>query len=486
MLVNPTFLLCSVLACLSLPLQAGQKLLVVGDSLTKEYEAEFPALFPSNPPAWEARNWAEVLQGRRSSHFDLGSWSTYGDLRLTGHEFNWAKPGATAREYRNFLRQDAAAEEEIATGAAAALWPFFPSWRADLQGHAANAQKVVVFFGGNDLASGNTDPEANPTVGGSVKRVTYQRIYEGTHGEGSNPDLLRNAIRKNIRSIVEWFRNPVSNGGTARFSGPMVLCAVPHVGCTPKIQSETGTNATKTAVLTQMIERLNSELAAFAATWDVAFADTYSVTKRVLDPAPYEIGGVRFFKQADADCRPRYLFSGDGFHPNTAAHAEMAQIIAQTFLNAYPQLAGAYQPITDRQILTQVLGIPADTGFKEWLTENNVATAKQGPFDDPDADGLPNVLEYALAARNPALRDAVSPLEVRFVSGKMRVSWRPRFSENAYTSLTLEASAGMTGGSWTAVPSGQLAAQTDGSMLAELPIGSATRRFVRLRATVIP
>ena len=76
-------------------LRAGEKVLVTGDSLTKEYRSEFPALYPSNPAAWEARNWIEILDARRHDHFDLGSWSVYPDLRLTGHEFNWAKPGGT-------------------------------------------------------------------------------------------------------------------------------------------------------------------------------------------------------------------------------------------------------------------------------------------------------------------------------------------------------------------------------------------------------
>lgn len=39
----------------------ARQCLVIGDSLTKEYEAEFPGLFPTNPASWQALSWIEIL-----------------------------------------------------------------------------------------------------------------------------------------------------------------------------------------------------------------------------------------------------------------------------------------------------------------------------------------------------------------------------------------------------------------------------------------
>lgn len=40
---------------------SAEKIVVIGDSLSKEYAIEFPALNPGNPAAWGERNWLELL-----------------------------------------------------------------------------------------------------------------------------------------------------------------------------------------------------------------------------------------------------------------------------------------------------------------------------------------------------------------------------------------------------------------------------------------
>ena len=59
---------------------AGENVLVIGDSLSKEYEAEFKGLYPDHPDAWDARNWNEILDARRNAQFDLGSWGVFADF----------------------------------------------------------------------------------------------------------------------------------------------------------------------------------------------------------------------------------------------------------------------------------------------------------------------------------------------------------------------------------------------------------------------
>ncbi len=464
---------------------SGEKVLVVGDSLTKEYRSEFVVLYPDRPAAWEARNWIELMDARRNDHFDLGSWQVFPDWRLTGHEFNWAKPGGTAREFRNFLRQDPAAEAETKTSSAGEFaWVFYPTWRNTFTGKVGQAEKVVIFFGGNDLALGNSDPVANPDYNGSPKQVDYESIYAGTFGDASDPDRLRTSIRSNVKSVIQWFRNPKTNGNPPRYSGPMVLCAVPHVGATPKLQREAGKDPARTAVLTQMIETLNLELKDFAESMDVVFADIYPVTKRVLDPAPFEIGGVTFFKEADDDCRPRYLFSGDGFHPNTALQAKVAQVVTGAFLRGYPGRWPDLQPLTDREIITGVLGMAADTGFREWLAAEGVPADRRGPLDDPDGDGIVNLLEYALANRRPAAQDDAAPVVVVRSADGVQAVWRPRFADNAYLRLIPEVSTDFR--EWRPVDAGSITAGGDGSLAVIIPQAPGGGAFFRLRAGVIP
>lgn len=468
----------------------GDKVLVVGDSLTKEYRSEFVVLYPTSPAAWDARNWIELLDARRNQQFDLGSWSVFSDLRLTGHEFNWSKPGGTVREFRNFLRQTADAEAEIkATSGGTAIWELFPDWRATFTNSTGEAQKVVLFFGGNDLALGNSDPVANPSVNGKRRQVDYETIYAGNLGAASDPEILKASIRSNLKSVIQWFRDPrTSNNGEAlppRFSGPMILCAVPHVGCTPKLQRDAGTDPARTAVLTEMIEGLNRELQEFAVSRDVGFANVYAVTKAILDPAPFQIGGVIFRKESDEDCGPRYLFSGDGFHPNTAVHAKVAQVVADAFLEKYPGMAPDLKRLSDREIITEVLGLPGDTGYVEWMTEAGVPVSLRGPLSDPDKDGVPNAMEYALAGRAPDKADPEAPFEVSLEpnpggEGKViAATWQPRFAGNAYCDIVPQTSVGMQ--SWQPVPPGSIQTLADGKRRVQLaPAGKSW--FFRLSA----
>ncbi len=472
---------------------AGEHVLVIGDSLSKEYQSEFVALYPDNPAAWTARNWNEILDARRNDKFDLGSWAVYPDVRLTGHEFNWSKPGGTAREFRNFLRQDSAAEAEIkASSAGPAAWLLFPSWRSTFTTSTEQVEKVVIFFGGNDLALGNSDPVANPDYNGSPRQIDYESIYAGTFGNASDPDLLRTSIRSNIKSIIEWFRNPrtYSDGSPRppRFPGPMVLCAVPHVGCTPKVQAEAGTDPARTAVLTQMIELLNAEIRDFAQSKNVAFANVYPITRRIMDPAPFTIGGITFHKAADADCRPRYLFSGDGFHPNTAVHALVAQTVADAFRSSYAGGAGDVARLTDREIVTDVLGLARDTGYREWIASRGVPAASQGPLMDPDQDGLLNLMEYALSGRDPggttesAAFTAVRTPHPEGFGEVLTVTWLPRFPENAYCDLEPRISTDLL--VWQPVPPENVFVMADGTHRVELNLGEAGALYFRLAAVV--
>ena len=305
------FLLTLILALsLASPaLQAGQHCLVIGDSLSKEYEVEFPAIYPSHQDAWDARNWIEILAESRNAWFDLGHFDAYPDTRLVGHKYDWAFPGATTQEIRDKLYSRSWLDSY---------------WQSELKSELrGEVNRVVIFAGGNDASS------------------FYGDIYNG-----KSATLTINKTRDNILAIVDWVR-------AVRSSLQIVVVAVPHVGCTPKIQGKYPPNSTKTARVTAALESLNTQVAALAKTRAVGFAGgVYDFTKSLLTNK-FLIGNVEIIKAADADCRPNYAFSGDGFHPGTSAQARVAQIVLDTFRVKWP--SPVIPPLTDTEILSKVL-----------------------------------------------------------------------------------------------------------------------------------
>lgn len=291
-------------------LQAAQQCLVIGDSLTKEYEVEFPILYPSNRDAWDTRNWIEVLHERRKSWFDLGGFSYYADYRIIGHQHNWAFPGATTTEIRNELRSTSWQDK---------------FWQNELKSQIKNTvERVVIFAGGNDVDD------------------WYDDVYNG-----ASPTNYVKKTRDNLMNIVDFVRSVKS-------SMPIVLVSVPHVGCCPDIQRQNPTHGIKTARVTAAIESLNTQLAAAAKTRGIAFADgVYTFTKSLIT-TPFHLNGVEIYRKADANARPRYAFSGDGFHPAGAPQAKIAQIIVDAFRARWPSTA--IPRLTDSEIANSVLG----------------------------------------------------------------------------------------------------------------------------------
>lgn len=287
----------------------AEQCLVIGDSLSKEYEVEFPALYPRNPASWDTRNWAEILHTRRKTWFDLGKWSGFADPRLVGHEHNWAFPGATTSEIRKQL------------GAYYNIW-----WTRDLQAQIrGSAERVVIFAGGNDV----------------------DNYYPGLYAGGTATRYI-NPTRDNIMWIVDFVRK-------VKGTIPIVLVSVPHVGCTPDIQRAYPTDPVKTKRVTVALDSLNAQLALFAKQRNIAFVPgVYELTKSMITQ-PLVIGGRAFIKGADMDARPEYEFSGDGFHPGAAAQAKVAQLIVDAFRAKYP--LSPITPLTDAEILSGVLGL---------------------------------------------------------------------------------------------------------------------------------
>lgn len=418
--------LLSVLLLLATSPAGAAQCLILGDSLSKEYEVEFPALYPANPAAWAARNWAEILHEHRRTWFDLGRFTGYTDPRLTGHEHNWAFPGATTTEIRAQLAN-----------------PLNFWWRNELEGQLEDAvERVVIFAGGNDVDS------------------YYGDLYDG---EAATTQLA--ATRDNLKWLVDYVRG-------VKASLPIVLVAVPHLGCAPKVQAEHPTDLVKTARVTAALDTLNAELASFAASRGIGFVpEVYDLTRRMIAD-PIRIGGLEFYRQADANARARYLFSGDGFHPGTSAHA----IIAQAILDAFRAWQPLIEPLSDREILDEVLGLDPDLPFHEWMAGQGVAAGRRGLADDPDGDGLVNALEFSLAEGAAAV-PAPGMLRPQREQDALHWSWRPRLEAAEWAPLQPEVSTDLL--EWQPVAAGLIEQDEDGTRHLRLPLDG--RAFVRLR-----
>ena len=302
-------LLSAVLLAVAGQVQAVQQCLVIGDSLTKEYEVEFPILYPQNRDAWDSRNWIETLHDIRHDWFDQGSFSAYYDVRITGHKHNWAFPGATSTEIRSALSSSSF---------------FNKQWQSTLKSQIkSEVERVVIFVGGNDVDD------------------YYGKIYNG-----SAAAQYTNRTRDNVMWIVDFVR-------AQRSSLPIVLVSIPHLGCAPDVARNNPYNTLKTGRVTTALDALNKQLAALAKTRGIGFATgVYDLTKSLITQKLI-IGTVEINKGADANARPNYAFSGDGFHPNTSLQAKVAQNILDTFRTkwATPKIPA----LTDAEILSKVL-----------------------------------------------------------------------------------------------------------------------------------
>lgn len=479
----------------ALPAAAVDHLTVLGDSLTKEYEITYPGLpglvegIDSTNPG--ARNWAEILHTFRNASFDSGQFrnsilNRWTDMRLLGHEYNWAIPGAGARTIRNLLL-DPNGSEIGSDSDVQQLAIFAPDWRQTGARMAAQitatSAAAVIWCGGNDLRYGNTDPAAQ--AGGEA--IRYETIYEGDGTGAGNPQPLMNSMKASIQAIAQFVK-------TANPTLPIAICAVPHVGCAPEVKAQWPTDSVRTGRITTALDTLNAELKTWTEnTLGGAWVDTYTLTKSLIDQN-FTLAGVSFINGPDtktaSDPTPahnRYLFAHDGFHPTSTPQAVIAQKVQAALAVKYPAKFGASPPLTDRELLVTVLGIPANTGYNEFMEAGTVPVAQRGPALDPDGDGLTNLVEFALAGNAP--NSAVTTLPVSGVEGSgatqaLTLTWMPRFPANAYASIACQQSSALA--TWTDVPAAQITANANGSVTARVPHSGPGRLFLRLKVTETP
>ncbi len=492
----PPAALVPLLLCLAVLTSRAGNITVLGDSLTKEYQVTFPGLptfgvdgIDATHPA--ARNWSEILHEHRSAHFHLGQFRNtlffdmWSDTRLLGHQFNWAIPGATSRAFRLIIT-DSDNPEILEDPDLNTLLGFASDWRdvpLRLATQLTATSAAVIWLGGNDLRYGNT--EASTSVGGQM--IRYQTIYEGDGTGAGDPAPLMNSIRDNVKALAQFVR-------AANPALPIVIIAVPHVGCAPSVKEAWPTDPVRTGRITAALTALNSELQTWTEnTLGGAWVDVFSLTVDLIEGSP-DLGCVQFYNASDnntaaapASAHNRFVFSHDGFHPTTTLHGRVAQLVQQTLSARWPAVFGDSTPLTDREIVTSVLGIPANTGFTEFMAASGAPAGLRGPLDDPDNDGLSNLLEFALAGNHPW---SSSPPAVPVPGAEavpdpaLTLTWLPACDTNIYTSIVCEQSSNLTG--WTAVPDAQVSGNPDGTVTARIPISGNAPGFLRLKVTAMP
>jgi hypothetical protein len=146
---------------------------------------------------------------------------------------------------------------------------------------------------------------------------------------------------------------------------------------------------------------------------------------------------------------------------------------------------------TQRPTLQIAYTLPVASGYAAWqLGKFGGTPAGSQAADDPDTDGTPNLLEYALNG-NPVRAGAGAQVSISNVGNQNKINFTRNLDATDIT-LTIEASDSLADGSWSSVATCTTGTWTTepntsvrdvgGSVGVSLP--PATRKFVRVTATL--
>ncbi len=433
-----------------LPVLAGGKtILAIGDSMSEEYAFELPFSAPvSRPATANTGNWLEILSQRRASGsgedwFFFGSYQStlfsYADLRNAGFASNFGVPTFTTADWL---------EVRHSTG-------FFPllyrGTREEIGDQLPWVSAVVIFLGGNDLKNDYTEL-FNDTLPASFYTGIVDRIFE----------------------LHAWLVILDPDVKT-------VICTVPDVGVVPSV-FQTYNDTVKRAGARARIAAMNADLKSRAAAVPgVEVADIHALTLRIEDEIPIKINGTPFTIEGDPENPPDRLFCRDDFHPSTSAQA----LIANRILLALNRLLGTdVAPLSNREILGNVLGLDPDQPYLDWIATQNVAELENAMHDNPDADAFDNLAEFAFGLRagtpDPGLPGGLStPPE----GLRLGITWRPDPDADGYLAIGAEQSADLL--DWTPLAPADIVPLGDGRHRASVP-ALAPRTFLRATVRLAP
>jgi lysophospholipase L1-like esterase len=423
----------------------GAKVVVIGDSLSAEYMAipDFPGT--DNPtdyarvtvPGWESMSWVEVLGRMRGEYFNFGRFRAdlfgWQDLRFSGYEFNFAIPGFRAAQYEDIVNSSIFSNQHYL--------PF----RITLQDILRNeADWVIIWLGANEF------------------RANYGYLAEG----GEAAPLIQN-LRSDLDAVIRFVHQQ-------RADLNIVLANIPDLGAAPAKQRD-HPDPDQRALVTAATKQANLALAELADSKGIALADLYSQSELLLTEEPTFFGAVAIFNGAHPDNHPRFHFTRDGLHPNTPSQMEIARVLIETFNHAFQ---AGIPSISDQEAL-EFLGIPPDQPYFDWI--DSFRASERGMEDDPDGDGLANIVEMALGL-NPTVPDE-PPIVPKVESGRLIITFTPDARHRRFLKLLLQHSEDLR--AWTDLPATQMTENPDQSITARIPITGA-HGFLRISVTLNP
>jgi hypothetical protein len=131
---------------------------------------------------------------------------------------------------------------------------------------------------------------------------------------------------------------------------------------------------------------------------------------------------------------------------------------------------------------TLTVGIVTPAGFSSWITgpfANPIPLDKQGPNDDPDNDGISNLVEYAIAGQDPTVGN---PAISTFTAGTLSFTKRAGTSGLTYD---IESSTLLTAESWTPLAKPPVV-ESASAISFTFTLGTPVTNFARLKVTKLP
>jgi hypothetical protein len=359
--------------------------------------------------------------------------------RFSGYEFNWAVPGVDTAQYEDFATSTALSN------------PIYYFLRQPLDEQLQNRiGRVVIWLGANDF------------------RANYGAIYDG----GSSESLIDGLI-DDLGSIIDYVQ--------AQHSGlQIVIALVPDLGATPSNKAA-HPDPSKRALVTAATEAANARIVQLAAAKGIVVADTYEPSARLVRGEPLYFGGVKIINAQHPDNNPRYAFTREGLHPNTALQVVNARAIVRAFKLGY---GAGLANITDAEALA-FLGIDRDQPFFDWLTHFGIVDRS---FDgDLDGDGVPHLAEFALGLKPDRADAGALPITVGGpvpgFPGVASVTWTSREARAHYVREIIQYSA--DGVRWLSVPAQNVLTNLDGSFTAAIPL-TTLPAILRMKIATIP